>query len=443
MRGMKARLDVFLIALFLIYAFIRVVPNLPALSRPRELTDTKAYVVIALRPLLDVEFWGSGKPFVFPLLLKITGLDFPAAAAMQLGLSILTWGLLALSVSASLRTLWLKPFAFALILAVSLVRHLAGWDFVMMSESLSVSFFVLFLAVGIWLLRGWRADKVIAFILTGFLLIFTRDTNAYVLLVLAGLLLLAVILRWTQPRTLIVVVSFLILFILNGVNADMGSRWTFPLTNVIGKRVLPYSQAVASFEGCGMPVTPELLSLAGEFANGNDRAFYNDPALESFREWFAAHSRSCYMRWLISNPVHSIGESLSEFGNLVAFNDVDFFFSRRYEPFLPWRMERILYPTHFTVLLWLILTLAALIAARKKAWQVNTLWAAFILLCLPILPHLFITWHGDAMAPARHALSVALQLVLSLWLLIFLLADQLLFRYIPNRPKDEQNAEIA
>jgi hypothetical protein len=46
------------------------------------------------------------------------------------------------------------------------------------------------------------------------------------------------------------------------------------------------------------------------------------------------------------------------------------------------------------------------------------------LLSLPILPHLFIVWHGDVMNPHRHALSVGLQLALCFWMAVFLLSDQ-------------------
>ena len=108
MRSVKARWILLFAALFLVYAFVRVAPNLAALARPRELADTTAYLRISTRPLSDVEFWGSTRPFVFPLLLKISGQDVSTAAALQLGFSILAWGLLALSVSASLRSRWLR-----------------------------------------------------------------------------------------------------------------------------------------------------------------------------------------------------------------------------------------------------------------------------------------------------------------------------------------------
>jgi len=85
--------------------------------------------------------------------------------------------------------------------------------------------------------------------------------------------------------------------------------------------------------------------------------------------------------------------------------------------------------------LWIFVavTAVALIAILIRAWRDNPLWAAFILLVLPIFPHLFITWHGDAMAPARHALSVGLEFYLSAWLLFLLLMDQIALRIGNNK----------
>ncbi len=420
---------IFYIALFVLYISARLIFSQPALAKPRELADTTAYLRISHQPLLDVDFWGSSRPFVFPLLLKIAHQDFTTAAAFQLEFSILAWGLLALSVAASFRTSILPPLSLALILALSLVQHLAGWDFTMLTESLSVSWFVLFLAAGIWLLQSWRVERVIALIVVGFFLAFTRDTNAYLLLMLAGLLILAVLLRFTQPRALILVAAFVGIFLLNNADAELGGRWIFPLINLMGRRVLVNPQAVKYFEtSCDMPVTPALMRLQGEFANGQDRAFYEDPALAGFRAWLREQGKSCYMRWLVTHPVNSGGEALSEFGALIAFPEVDNYFSHQYIPALPKPVERVLYPDRFILWIWGLVSLAALIAIFLRAWRINPLWGAFILLVVPIFPHLLITWHGDAMAPARHALSVGLELYLSAWLLFLLLADQILSR---------------
>ena len=409
--------------IFLAYAIGRVLSSLPAIEDPRSLADTTAYQRISRQPLSDFEFWTGARPFVFPLLLKLTNQTASAAAAVQLVFSILTWGLLAWMTSQFIKTPWLKLLASGLILLFSLDRHIAGWDSVMMTESLSISFLVLFVALFMWLLQGWHIGKVILVILTAFLLAFTRDTNAWMLLALAGMILLTTILRWTHPRTLILSIFFVFVFFLSNASSDLGGRWRFPLGNLVGQRVLTDGSAINYFQSCGMPLTDALLRLSGRFANANERALYNDPELESFRTWLFTDGKTCYMQWLITHPAYSIGETLNEFEGLIAFSDVDRYFSRRFDPLMPVLLGKLFYLEEFSLWIWIYLTLAMVIAVWKKLWQGNPLWAVFICLTLLVFPHLFLTWHGDAMAPERHALSVGVQFYLAFWLLNILLID--------------------
>ncbi len=412
------------VAIFIAYILVRVTTTSPALKSPRELADTDIYLRISTQPIIGSGFLEVDRPFIFPLLLHIVHQDFRAAAVIQLGITILAWGILSHLISSSFHLVWLRLFSFVLILALSLVRHLAGWDFVMMTESLSLSSFALLIACGIRLLRGWRIHKVIVLCVVAFLFAFTRDTNAYLLAMFAGMLLFAVLFHWAAPRALIVAAVFMLIFFISNLSADTSERWVFPLVNVVGKRLLPYTASIQSFESCGMPVTPELLRLADSFANGQDRAFFNDPALEGFRVWVREHGKSCYARWLLAHPAQAIGQAFGEFNGLIYFEDVDGYFSRRYTDVLPSRVERALYPVYYVTWLWAVLTIAALIAVMRRAWRDNVLWAVFIMLCLTIFPHLFITWHGDAMAPHRHAVSVGMQLALTMWLLIFLVLEK-------------------
>jgi len=241
---------------------------------------------------------------------------------------------------------------------------------------------------------------------------------------LSGLLLVSVLLRWVPPRVLALSAAFLLIFLLNNFTSELGARWIFPINNNVGRRILPSAQALEFFRACGMPVTDNLLALTNEYANGQDRAFYNDPALEGYRDWLAAHGKFCYMQWLLASPVRSVGEVLSQFESLIRFEKVENFFARSYDPIIPYFVEPFIYPVKFVPALWLVLTLGALIAVWKRMWETNQLWGVYILLCMLILPHLFISWHGDAMAPERHVISVGLQLALSFWLLVFLIFDQ-------------------
>jgi hypothetical protein len=411
--------------LFVIYTNVRWGSEASAFEKAKETADTPSYVRISGEALLSKRFWANARPPMFPLLLKAYAADKVKVATFQTALSIFAWGILALAVAYSLKA-FLRPFAFGLILALSLDRHIAGWDLAMLTESLSVSLMALFLAIWFWLLKNWTWGKMFLLSLVAFLWAFTRDTNGWLLSMISGLIVLGVLLFGARKRYLSLAIVFVILFALSNFSSDKGNRWVFPLQNVLAQRILPDQGAFAFFVDCGLPVTPELLSLEGGFANSNERAFYNEPALQSYRTWLHASGKSCYMRWLLSRPLASLREPWLDLEWLLAFKDVASFYPQRYVPLLPWYMERILYPQDAVLWLWALTTVAALVAVWKKAWKANPAWLLLIGLCLLIYPHLFIVWHGDVPGTHRHALTISLQFVLSFWLLGLLLAERVL-----------------
>ena len=405
--------------IFLAYAVGRVVTTLPALHKPRELADTVAYTRISREPLLSPEFWGSTRPFTFPLLLKTAAQDYQIAAWMQLGISVLAWGLLAWMIARRTRVSWVKPIAFGIILAFSLDRHIAGWDTVMMSESLSVSLLALFVALGLWLCERWRPGRAAAWITVGALLAFTRDTNAWLLLLLVTTLLAALVLRWGQTRLLGLAVPFALISMFSMITANMGARWMFPLGNLIANRVLPDPVALSYFESCEMPVSPALVDLSGGFANSEERAMFEDPELKPFRDWLRATGRACYLRWLLQHPTRSLGDVMSQFDALIGFSEVDAYFARAYDPLMPVIVGRLFYPERNSLLLWIVCLAASAVLLARPDWRSRGESTAFVLLTILVPPHLFLAWHGDAMAPERHALSAGVQLYLAFcWLLI-------------------------
>jgi hypothetical protein len=417
-----------MLLLFAFYANLRWANETPIFEKAKETADTTAYVRVSGEAFFSKDFWANTRPPVFPLLLKYYAANKIKTAAFQAAFSIFAWGMLALSLAYSLKG-FLRPFAFGLILALSLDRHIAGWDMVMLTESLSLSLMALFLAIWLWLLKSWSWGKVGILSLISFLWAFTRDTNGWILLMLAGLILLGVLLFGACRRYLSVALAFVLIFALSNFSANTGDRWVFPFQNVLAQRILPDQEALAFFADCGMPVTPELLSLAGGFANSNDRAFYIHPALQPYRDWLDTGGKSCYMRWLISRPLISLRQPWRDAGWLLAFEDVSFFYPKRYEPVLPWYAERILYPQDAILLLWTLATIGALIAIWRKAWKTNPAWVVFIALCLIIYPHLFIVWHGDVPGTHRHALTISLQFILSLWFFGLFFLEAILARF--------------
>ncbi len=423
-RSPSAFLTLFSMALlFMAYAVLRWSNEAPALERARHVSDTPAYMRIARLPLSDLDFWLNARPFIFPLVIKAFGGNQPAVASFQAAFSILSWGLLALAVASWLQNPALRLLTFGLLLTFSLEPHIAGWDLVMLTESLSLSLMALFIAAWLWLLKGWRRWKVAALLLVAFGWAFCRDTNAWLLLMLAGLLSLAVLFFGANRRFLALALAFALLFALSNFAANKGQRWVFPFQNVLAERILTDAQALTFFSDCGMPLTPELLQLVDGHAGSAERAFYEDPALESYRLWLYADGKSCYVRWLLSVPQQSLSQPLADFETLVKFERAERFFPQRYQSILPWRLAAVLYPRQALLWLWALTSVAALVVLAWRAWKTNPAWMVFLALSLLIYPHLFIVWHGDTSGMDRHALSLAVQFILSCWLLALLGAD--------------------
>jgi hypothetical protein len=207
----------------------------------------------------------------------------------------------------------------------------------------------------------------------------------------------------------------------------LGERWVFPFQNVVGRRILPSAQVVDHFAGCGMPVSPELLQLKGQYANGLDRAFYEDPALADYRAWLYRDGKTCYMKWLISRPVESLQAPLAEFNTLISLENLQpFLFSRSFAPVLPARLEALLFPGHYLLILFALTWVMVLVAVLTKAWTQNKNWWVVIGMNILVLPHYFITWHGDIMGIYRHVVGVSIQFYLGLWILALLGLDSLL-----------------
>ncbi|HSL43583.1 MAG TPA: hypothetical protein VK897_09140 [Anaerolineales bacterium] len=416
------------LVLFLVaYAAIRVVNLSQAAQKVKATADTPAYVRISKESVLADKFLAGARPLVFPLFLKLLGNDVERVVWAQGVFSIISWSVLAVSIAYSLQIFFLQFAAFGLTLLLSLNRYIIGWDSVLLTESLSLSLMALFLAGWLWLVRGWRWEKAGFLVVVALLWAFCRDTNAWVLLMIGLFLALLVIPHVAAKKYLVLSTAFLIIFLLSNLSADLGERWVFPFQNVVGRRILPSVQAVDYFAGCGMPVSPALLQLKGQYANGLDRAFYEDPALTDYRAWLYQDGKTCYMKWLLSRPLESLRAPLSEFNTLISLGNIQpFLFSRSFSPVLPARLEMLLYPQHYLLILFALTWGIVLVAVLTKAWTHNKTWWVVLGLNILVLPHYFITWHGDIMGIYRHVLGVSIQFYLGLWLLVLLGLDSLL-----------------
>ncbi len=418
---------ILLVFILAVYAGVRVLNLSQAVQRVKTTADTTSYVRISQGSIFADSFLAGSRPWIFPLLLKLMTNDAQAVVWVQGILSIVSWSALAAAVAYSLRTPFLKIAAFIFILLFSLYRYILGWDSVLRTESLSLSLMALFVAGWLWLIDRWHWGKATLVLVVALLWTFVRDTNAWVILMVALFLLLLIALRAIHRKYLVLSLAFLGMFFLSNLSADLGDRWVFPFQNILGRRILPNAQALNFFAACGMPVSPELVQLAGGFANSSERAFYEDPALEEYRSWLYESGKRCYVKWLLSDPLASIRAPLAEFNDLIGMQNIQsFLFSRKFSPILPDLLESVLFPRQGLLIVFALMLAAVLVAILRRAWKQNKVWWLVIGMDILILPHYFITWHGDVMGIYRHVMSASIQFYLGIWLLILLVLDSAL-----------------
>jgi hypothetical protein len=310
---------------------------------------------------------------------------------------------------------------------MSLYRYIIAWDSVMLTESLALSLMALFIASWLWLAKGWHRGKVTLISAIAFLWAFTRDTNAWIVLLVGILILFLIGFKSLNKKYLLFPAVFVVIFLMSNRSADLGGRWVFPFQNVLSHRILPDTSATAFFVNtCGMPFSPALIRLEGEWSNGQDRAFYEDPALEEYRSWLSRSGKSCYMKWLVLHPIQGIQNSLAEFNALISMENIQpFLFSKKFVPILPARVEIIFFPKQLLLLLSALSYVLLAIVIFTRAWMQNKAWWVALGMNLLVLPHYFIVWNGDVMGIQRHVMIASAQFYVSIWIVMLLFLDGL------------------
>lgn len=417
----KNRFSIIFILCFLLYSGLRITNTIRSLDSLRRISDTDGYLRIAKADIFDVKFYTDDRPPGFPFLLKVVRGDEMDAALLQTMISIFSWAALALMLARQLQPIGLKYFAFLLTLLISLGHFVVTWDMVILTESLSLSLLVLILAGWLWLLENWHWRKAIALVLVSMAWAFTRDTNFWLLLLIAGVTALSGVRG--KRHWLGLALTLFMVFVLASVASERGRRWVFPFQNVLTARILPDPIAVDFFSNCGMPVTENLMALSGGNASSNDRAFYDDPALDGYRTWQDSSGKACYLKWLALHPTRSLLLPIEDFSSLIAFERISRFYTKTHQPILPSVLEKILYPQIGATLIWLSLILFMIFTAYFPSWRRKPLWVVWAVLILSLYPHLFLVWHGDTLGLDRHALGVIIGYFLSFWFFIVLTLD--------------------
>jgi hypothetical protein len=424
-------LGVFYLAALAYYAGL-LQSNSRRIHEPRTFGDSGVYLDIARLPVFSAAFWTDIKPGAVPLIYKMLGYDPERIFVFQLWSSVAAWGILALAVACALRSYWLRPIAFVLVLAFSLGRDVFMWIPFIGSEAISFSALALFLAAALWLISDWKGFKIPLLIAAAFLMAFSRDTWTYVILLAAAVLIPLLWLSSHRRQLLIIIVSFLVIFAAGALTARAGLRNSIVFDIVMAMRVLPNPEYLAFFRGLGAPIDPSLVERSNPNLPGYGKwevylAMRMDPAQEAYRRWARAHATGSFLRFLWFYKVDAFqGMFTDEAGRAVFAPDVYYYTATGYRPILkdP-RLAEFLYPTRFAMLFFFLVQIAAAFACGFAIMLRKRLWLVPIVMILATYPQAFLVWNADPNDLHRHSVGHNIMERLGFWILLLFVIDLL------------------
>ena len=265
----------FFIGCLIIGTYLATSINLYSKYSIIEMGDTASYDHIATAHFFSTDTWANNKPPIMPMIIKITG-SHAYTSLFLLLFSCIAWVSLALAVATSVKYSYIKIIGIISVLLFSLANELFFWSTTMLSESISISLFVLVIALTLfWLLYRFQI-LLISAIFSLLCWSWSRDTNMYVIAMIVGgmsMYLLAHIKVWKKHLPLIGIGLLLTTSIfLQQQSMRIGQRTIFPLVNVISQRILPDPNATTFFADNGMPINENVMRFTGQWAS----SFHSD-----------------------------------------------------------------------------------------------------------------------------------------------------------------------
>jgi hypothetical protein len=339
--------------------------------------DTISYVNGADLPLTSLAFWAGTRPFTLPLFYKLLGvgaLNYTNPALMdrvslvQSVFSLIAWSVLGITIALRSHNRWLRAVIFGMLLAFSLTYEISRWDMLLLSESLSFSFFALMLAGWIWLLGmppSWKKSPCAYLVLAGVILItilfsFTRESNPYFVVMCASVLALVSLFRRSGlPRALalIYLVAAILVFFAQTASSNLGNRWQIYIYDQLALHLGNDQKFTSYFKQAGLPMIEALIKQPDMKMADYQQMILYDPELEPVHQWMKANGKAAYIGYLLSNPGMTISQPIINATQLLdgsaysvlsqAFRDLYRALLRAQE-FLPHWMRaftRLLFPT--------------------------------------------------------------------------------------------------
>lgn len=395
--------------------------------------DSYDYVTQSTLPLTSRAFLAGSRPPLVPLVYKLFSQDAEAVIVFQMVLYRLAWLLFTAVVVRLLNRFSVKVLAVILLLGIALSTDVLIWQKLVLSESLSNTLLILVITAWLFALHFLQQHHTLKWqlVTAGVLLVlttawsFTRDTNAYIVLSAAGVILLAAVWKrfatW-RPFMLFTGMGLVALFLVHNVSMNRSERWKYPLANVIAYRILPDADARAYFADHDLPINEETMRFSGYILAGEGGDWQ-----AAFGTWMNENNaRQIYLRYLLSRPVESFSKPLSH----RVFEPKVYEYTKTYADPAPLyqAIDYLFYAPEGFWLLAALLVILSVILASAIRWRVDWRWLIPLFLLALVYPLGFLVWHSDPYDIDRHAIGVSLQFRLGLILLFLFALDTLPYK---------------
>lgn len=426
--------------------------------------DTGVFLHMAALEWTNPWFYHGLRPPVVPFLYSLVNgsQNMHNIILLQIVVSCASWLFLASMTSYYLKDYLTKVFAFYLIALIPLNAFMHYWNLVILSESLSFSFLAVFLGAYLWYFHRRSILSVILLAIVALIFTFTRDTDAYRVLLLSLPILFLVVQQFRKNaqgvmRHIVLFVIFITIFVGSNVSTSnmqcrdcrsphMNARWFMPTMNNLFQRILPFEDRVKFYADHGLPVTPELMAMKYQWASSNDWQAAFDPKLAAQREWNYLHGRQTYMKFLISHPTYTFSSAYEHRGVLLYLDGSEkAWFHDMVKPintkvlslfFLNNAHNLKVFMVLCPVSLILILIFYPVRQRKNREGHLVTI-PLIVYIILTTIPIGMLIFHGDIMDLARHSFTNIIQLNVGVVLFYLFMVDLLIMRMRRRQHENE------
>lgn len=400
--------------------------------------DSKAYTLVASKPLWSRAFWIGQRPPLIPLLIKLVGTG-STLLATQAAIAAVAWGILALVVGRLVAPGWRRVVAVWVMLAFATALPVTLWNRSMLSESLAISLLALVFAGFIAISRRLTWPRVAATAAACLAFAASRDAQVWTIALLGlPVALDAVLIAYRDrqfPTRAVVLAGCLFLVVATAEWGTVSSHRTRQdVADVLYVRVFPYPGRVAWFAAHGMPEQKQIDGLAAATPTrpGQAKAVFYAPDDEAFaplQHWVTTKGTGVYLLWLVTHPLYVITEPLQRpersynFGN----GDLTIYAAIANRDGSP--LTVVMWPPLIGVVAMAVL--ACYLAVLSGVWRDRS-WRVVVVLTVIGVLAMLVAWHGDGQEVTRHTIEGAVQVRLGLWVLVLLG----LFHLLPTRTEE-------